>query len=78
MTVFTKNCTEYRFYIDAATNQMRVEGTPIELVVTDLQDLEIGKQLVIKGYIINPITKAPRASLGKFCVRTSTISKIQP
>ena len=78
MTVITKNDSKYDIYVDAETSQMRVKGTPIELAVTDILNVFIGERLVIKGYLINPETKAPKISLGKFSYTTSTIAKIMP
>ena len=78
MTVITQNGSKYDIYVDAETNQMRVKGTPIELVVTDLLNVLIGEHLVIKGYLMNPMTKTPRISLGKFSYTTCTITKILP
>lgn len=78
MTVITKNGSEYAIYVDPVTSQVRVKGTPIELVITDLLNMFIGEHLVIKGYLMNPITQAPKISLGKFSYTTSSITKILP
>ena len=78
MTVITKNGSKYAIYVDPVTSQIRIKGTPIELVITDLQNMFIGEHLVIKGYLMNPMTGTPKISLGKFSYTTSTITNILP
>lgn len=77
MTVITKAGRKYDFYVDDA-KQFRVNGTPRELVVTDLLNLMVGEHLTIKGYLLNPLTLSPQTGLGKFTYTTSTISNIIP
>lgn len=78
MLITTKNGSQYKIFVDGKTNQMRVEGTPFELVVTDLKNLIIGERLEIKGYLINPMTQAPKINSGKYSYMTATIARIEP
>ena len=78
MIVTTKNGSQYEIFVDGTTNQLRVKGTPFELVVTDLKNLIIGEKLEIKGYLINPLTQAPKINSGKYSFTTATIARIQP
>ncbi|MCR5146356.1 MAG: hypothetical protein K6B70_03290 [Clostridia bacterium] len=80
MIVTTKNGSQYVFFVDTLSNQMRVKGGPfeVEFVVTDLKNLTIGERLEIEGYFLDPITHVPKYSFGKRSNITATIAKIQP
>ncbi len=77
MTLITKN-HQYVFTIDERSHLLRVSGCPRDLFVTDITNVYVGEQAVIKGYLIDPLTETPMAALGKFHYVTSPIVKIVP
>ena len=78
MTILTQSGRQYVINIDEKTNMLRVDGGPRDLLVTDINNIYIGENAIIKGYLIDPLTQSPMTKLGKFHFTTSRVVKILP
>ena len=76
LKILTKNGTEYRIYVDTDTKQLLFEGISRTIAITELKNISVGERPTIKGYFINPFTKAPQKSKGVYSLTTAEISDI--
>lgn len=72
MKVYTKSGSCYAFVVYEGS--LRTHMKLKEIIVTQIENLEIGKELIVKGYDLNCYGQVNKSEV---VMRTSTITRIE-